>query len=54
MSRHQRFGAAMAAYAVLALLAALTLDGGLMRNAVWILLAGLALKTWIAQKAGWR
>jgi len=44
----------MAAYAVLALLSAFTLDDGLMRNAVWILLAGLALKTWIAQKAGWR
>jgi len=24
-----------------------------MRNAVWILMAGLALKTWIARKAGW-
>jgi len=53
MSRPQRFVAAMTAYAILAVLAALTLDGGLMRNAVWILLAGLALKTWIAQKAGW-
>ncbi|MGP8245673.1 MAG: hypothetical protein ACLQVN_14290 [Bryobacteraceae bacterium] len=53
MSRSPRFGSAMAAYAVLALLAAFTLDGGLMRDAVWILLAGLALKTWIAQKAGW-
>jgi hypothetical protein len=53
MSRPQRFGAAMTAYAILAVLAAFTLDGGLMRNAVWILLAGLALKTWIAQKAGW-
>jgi len=30
----------------------LTLDG-LMRNAVWILLGGLAVKTYIAQKAGW-
>ena len=53
MSRQQRFGSAMAAYAVLAILAAFTLDGGLMRNAVWVLLAGLAIKTWIAQKAGW-
>ncbi|MGA2118794.1 MAG: hypothetical protein ABSH56_29085 [Bryobacteraceae bacterium] len=53
MSRPQRFASAMAAYAILAVLAAFTLDGGLMRNAVWILLAGLALKTWIAQKAGW-
>jgi hypothetical protein len=47
-----RFLLAMGAYAVLALLAALTLDG-LMRNAVWILLGGLAVKTYIAQKAGW-
>jgi hypothetical protein len=53
MSKPQRFAAAMAAYSVLAVLAAFTLDGGLMRNAVWILLAALALKTWIAQKAGW-
>jgi len=43
----------MAAYAILAVLASFTLDGGLMRNAVWILMAGLALKTWIARKAGW-
>ena len=53
MPRRQRFWSAMAAYAVLATLAAFTLDSGLMRDAVWILLAGLALKTWIAQKAGW-
>ena len=53
MSSPQRFRAAVDAYAILAVLAAFTLDGGLMRNAVWILLAGLALKTWIAQKAGW-
>jgi len=36
-------------YVVLAAAAALTLDG-LIRNAVWILLAGLAVKTWIATK----
>jgi hypothetical protein len=47
-----RFLWAMGAYAILALLAALTLEG-LMRNAVWILLGGLALKTCIAKKAGW-
>ena len=47
-----RFLWAMGTYAILALLAALTLDG-LMRNAVWILLGGLAVKTYIAQKAGW-
>lgn len=50
---NNRFWAAMGTYAVLALLAAFTLDGGLMRNAVWILLAGLAVKTYIAYKAGW-
>lgn len=42
----------MGAYTVLALLAAFTLDG-LLRAAVWILLAGLAVKTYIAYKAGW-
>lgn len=42
----------MATYGVLALLAALTLDG-LMRDAVWILMGGLAFKTYIAKKAGW-
>lgn len=50
---NNRFWAAMGTYVVLALLAAFTLDGGLMRNAVWILLAGLAVKTYIAYKAGW-
>ena len=47
-----RFLWAMGTYAVLALLAALTLDG-LMRDAVWIFLGGLAVKTYIAKKAGW-
>ena len=47
-----RFLWAMGTYAVLALSAALTLDG-LMRDAVWILLGGLAVKTYIAKKAGW-
>ncbi|HWB82539.1 MAG TPA: hypothetical protein VG675_00220 [Bryobacteraceae bacterium] len=47
-----RLAAAMGAYTVLALLAAFTLDG-LLRAAVWILLAGLAVKTYIAYKAGW-
>jgi len=41
---------AMASYAVLALLALATLQGKF-RWAVWILLAGLAVKTWIAEKA---
>jgi hypothetical protein len=48
-----RFWAAMATYAILAVLAAFTLDGGIMRNAVWVLLAGLAFKTYIAKRAGW-
>ena len=47
-----RFLWAMGAFALLALLAALTLEG-LMRYAVWILLGGLAVKTYIAKKAGW-
>jgi len=49
----KRLYAAMGTYAALAVLAAFTLDGGLMRNAVWILLGGLALKTYIAYRAGW-
>ena len=49
---HNRFLWAMGTYGVLALLAALTLDG-LMRDAVWILIGGLAAKTYIAKKAGW-
>ena len=48
-----RFTAAMGAYAVLAILAGFTLDGGLLRNAIWILMAGLAIKTYIAHRAGW-
>jgi len=47
-----RFLWALGVYAVLALLAAFTLDGNL-RLAVWILLAGLTVKTCIAYKAGW-
>ena len=47
-----RFFWALGTYAVLALLAAFTLDGTL-RTAVWILLGGLTLKTCIAYKAGW-
>lgn len=50
---NKRFATALGTYAILAILAAFTLDGGLMRNAVWILLAGLAVKTCIAYKAGW-
>ena len=46
-----RFLWAMGTYAVLALLAAFTLDGK-MRIAVWIFLGGLAVKTLIAFKTG--
>jgi hypothetical protein len=42
-----RLIAAMSCYALLALLAAVTLDG-MFRVAVWVFLAGLAVKTWIA------
>jgi hypothetical protein len=48
-----RFAAAMGTYAALAILAGFTLDGGLLRNAIWILMAGLAIKTYIAHRAGW-
>jgi hypothetical protein len=49
---NKRLISAMAAYAVIATLAGFTLDG-LLRTAVWIFMAGLAAKTWIAYKAGW-
>lgn len=49
----KRFVAAMSTYTALAILAAFTLDGGIMRNFVWILLAALAAKTYIAYRAGW-
>jgi len=39
---------ALLAYAVLAALAGVSLDG-LWRAAVWVLLAGLAVKTWLAE-----
>jgi hypothetical protein len=42
-----RFVAAMSCYAILALLAGLTLDGNL-RIATWIFLGGIALRTWLA------
>lgn len=50
MNLEQRLYSAIGAYAFLALLAGLTLDGK-MRLAVWIFLAGLALRTIIAYKA---
>jgi hypothetical protein len=43
-----RFITALVCYAVLALLSAFTLDG-VFRIGVWIVLGGLAVKTWIAQ-----
>jgi hypothetical protein len=49
----KRFITAMATYAALAMLATFTLDGGLLRDAVWVLMAGLAVKTYVAKKAGW-
>lgn len=52
-SMKNRLSAAMGVYAVLAILAGFTLDGGLLRDAVWILMAALALKTYIAHRAGW-
>lgn len=42
-----RLVTAMCAYAVLAALAAVTLEG-MFRVMVWIFLGGLAVKTWIA------
>jgi len=50
---NKRFTAAMGTYALLAILAGFTLDGGLLRNAVWVLMAGLAIKTYTAYRAGW-
>ncbi len=44
---------ALAAYAAIAALAAFTLDGGTLRNAVWVLMGGLAIKTYVAKRAGW-
>lgn len=49
---NSRLFRAMAAYVALALMAAFTLDG-VFRIAVWIFLAGLAIKTYIAHRAGW-
>lgn len=44
---NRRFLYALLTYAVLAILAAVTLDG-LIRIATWVLLAGFALKTYLA------
>lgn len=50
-SWNTRLALALAAYGVLATLAGLTLEG-VLRGAVWGLLAALALKTWIAWLRG--
>ena len=47
---NMRLVLAMLSYAILALLAAFTLDGT-MRYFIWILMAGLALKTYAAYRA---
>ena len=48
----KRFLAAMSTYAILAVLATFTLDGKL-RYAIGVLMAGLAVKTYIAYRAHW-
>jgi hypothetical protein len=53
MEQSKKLIAAMSVYAAIAVLAAFTLDGGLLRNAVWIAMAFFAVKTWIAYRAGW-
>ena len=53
MTVHQKLVAAMCCYAAIAILAAFTLDGGLLRNAVWVAMAFFAVKTYIAYRAGW-
>jgi hypothetical protein len=50
MDIQKRFYVAMGMYAMLAILAGTTLDGKI-RLAVWVFLAGLALRTIIALKA---
>jgi len=50
---NKRLLSALSAYTAIAVLAAFTLDGGLLRNAVWVLMGGLAVKTYIAYRAGW-
>ena len=50
---NKRLLAAMATYTVLAVLAAFTLDGGKLRNVVWLILAYFAVRTYISYRAGW-
>ncbi len=49
---NKRLMTAMGSYAILAILATATLDGTL-RIFIWIFLAALMLKTYIAYRAGW-
>jgi hypothetical protein len=44
--KRSRIYLAMSSYAILAVLAAFTLDGTF-RIAVWVFLGGLAIKTWL-------
>ncbi|MEO8028551.1 MAG: hypothetical protein ABI823_18865 [Bryobacteraceae bacterium] len=44
-----RLYSALVAFAAISVMAAFTLEGQF-RIAVWILMAGLALKTWLASK----
>ena len=48
----KRLAWAMAAYLVIATLAAFTLDGKLLYG-VWLILGYFALRTYIAYRAGW-
>lgn len=48
-----RLISALFAYLALAVLAAFTLDGGLLRNAVWVVMGALAVKSYVAYRAGW-
>ncbi len=48
----RKFAIAMSCYAAMAILAAFLLEG-IVRNALWIFLGGLAVKTLIAYRARW-
>jgi hypothetical protein len=49
----KRLLSALFAYFAIAVMAFFTLDGGLLRNVVWVVMAGLAVKTYVAYRAGW-
>jgi hypothetical protein len=50
---NKRLITAMSCYAALALLAAFTLDGGKLRNLVWLVLGYFAIRTYVSYRAGW-